>query len=267
LYTLPVTIGPTTKDLVFDSGMGEDMALVRSFTDEIGIQGSPARDRVGFGAPVPTDTTHIHDVRIATLRIEPLFLKMSANHPPGGNGALGADFARRYHLILDYTQNALYLHPPLPSGVAALPGVAARPDDIAIPLTRIVKDDTHRVRYVVHATINGVAVLLALDTGADVSLAIDQQRLHDLGLSPTSSSSVQGIGGSQASQTGRVDRVMLGSLNLGALYYTAVDMSRVNHRGQEEGFPKLDGILGAGTLDVYGAIVDFGHNVLYVRAQ
>jgi hypothetical protein len=271
LYTVPVTIDTAPKELVFDSGMGEDLTLVTSFTDAIGVHGAPARDRIGFGAPVPTDTTHLSHLRIATLALEPLFLKISANDPPGGNGTLGAHFASTYHLILDYTQDVFYVHAPVSKKVSknsnaqALPGLAPRPGDVAIPLTRLVSDQTHRVRYVLHATINAVPLLLVLDTGADLSLVLDQQRLHDVGLTPTSSSSVQGIGGSQESQTGSVDSVTVGSLKLGSLSYTALDMSRANQRGKEEGFPKLDGILGAGVLDAYGAIVDFGHGVLYLR--
>jgi hypothetical protein len=267
LYTLPVTIDTVTKSLVFDSGMGEDMTLVKSFTDEIGIRGVPGRDRVGFGAPVPMDTTHIRDVKVETLALEPLFLKISANDPPGGNGALGAHFASTYQLIVDYTQDAFYVHAPVPKGPQALPGLAPRPGDVAIPLTRLVNDKTHRVRYVLHATIHGVPLLFVLDTGADVSLVLDQQRLHSLGLAPTVSSSVQGIGGSQESHTGSIDSVTIGSFRLGPLDYMAIDMSAVNKRGYEEGFPKLDGVLGAGVLNAYGAIVDFGHGVLYLQTK
>jgi hypothetical protein len=264
MYTLPVTIGDATKELVFDSGMGEDLTLVKSFTDEIGVRGTPGRDRVGFGAPVPTDTTHLDNLKIGPLPLVPLFLKISANNPPGGNGALGAHFASTYHLILDYTQDAMYLHAPLPSGSGPVPGVAPRPDDIAIPLKRMVSERTHRVRYFVPATVNGVALLLALDTGADDYLVLDQQSLSDLQLAPTASSAVQGIGGIQKSKTGTVDSITIGALHIGSLPFTALDMSAVNHRGKEEGFPKIGGILGAAILDAHGAIVDFGQSTLYL---
>ena len=119
----------------------------------------------------------------------------------------------------------------------------------------------------VDAPFNGLPGTLLVDTGASGTV-LDRSRAERLGLLPEATGkramacfAVEDRGAtvteSQQLSEAEIEDLELGSMSLGGLRVTLVDLSQVNQQFEAAGVTPVDGVLGADVLVPRGAVIDY----------
>jgi len=273
LRFISVDMGDVPVTLLLDSGYWGNVVINKAMASVLDIRGvsatATASDTLAASRAIPIDTMQSPPMAVGSARVGPQSL---AIYPRlvGMNGMLGASFLAAYAVVIDYPNNTFYLRPAnAPSVDTAFSSAdlarAMPAGYVAIPLTRVLRGTPAKGMYVLEATVDGHAVTLILDTGANQSVTLDDRRATALALRTTGEGFNETVSGWSKVRTGRLGRLAIGGFGADSVDFDVWDMDWLIQDYVRDGFPRLDGVLGAQVLAAHGAIVDFGRNVLYLQ--
>jgi predicted aspartyl protease len=119
----------------------------------------------------------------------------------------------------------------------------------------------------VEAEVQGQKVLLLLDSGA-ATLALDRQVAERLGLRlEQGQAKAVGLGAvGVAAPSTRLPSLKVGPFASDPVVAVVLDLAPVNKSRERTGGRPVDGVLGADFLDAHGAVIDYPHRRLYLKA-
>lgn len=122
--------------------------------------------------------------------------------------------------------------------------------------------------FEIQARINGISVLLLVDTGASRSI-ISRGSIEELNLSITESEiKAGGVGTSEhAVAYGIIDSLEFQSFQITGLEVGVLDLSHVNKSLEAHGASSIDGAIGGDLMSSRAAVIDYRQAVLYLRME
>jgi hypothetical protein len=263
---IPAVIDSTPLSLMLDAGYSGSVALDKAMAGVLGIHGVAS---LGANGMKLYDTARVEGMTLGSLHLAPQLVSIVPQYP-AANGALGAEFFAKHDCILDYVANVFYVRiTSSDSASHSLPwSLTTPPGYVAIPLDRETRGRPPAVRFLLKATVDTTAVTLILDTGSNLNVTFDQHVVEALGLHVSGDGGAFGAFGHKHVSTGILNRLQLGTLHLTAVHFDGMPgFSAFQSADTLQGFPAVDGLIGAQVLAAHDAIIDFGRNVLYLRVQ
>jgi predicted aspartyl protease len=174
------------------------------------------------------------------------------------DGILGGSFLKHYSAVIAYAPRRLYL---LDAAQQAKSLAKRMKKDryVEIPLV-LNKNGLLDVK----AEVNGVPMLLFLDTGSLATISLDRASVKRTEATVKENDGKRtALGGALAVGQTRIGRLSVGGLT-SAADAEVVDFSPTNATRKTNGAPPCDGALGSRFLEHYAAVIDYAHLKLYL---
>lgn len=231
------TIGGLHVKCLIDTG-NSSMSMSLELAEKLNLKPIGMLRVAGLGN-YATEVVRTGPLEIGNVRFgDANYIVLSDIRRYGYDLVLGADILAGTTVTIDYSKHALYF------GRAG--GVARGGATVPLQFQNFVP--------VVSVTLGDLPTMLAVDTGdeSNINLAYAYYRQHSNLFSPTSSTSVGGVGGASVEMLGRIPSVTIGGLTA---------------QNQEIGTTQTlkgtaDGHLGARFLSNYTVVLDYAHGEL-----
>lgn len=139
--------------------------------------------------------------------------------------------------------------------------------NIPLILTSLQDEGYH---LLVKGSINGIDLMMVLDTGAsrscfDINFLKKNLEIASL---KENESMTSGIGTNTLdSVTTKLEQLIIGDLTIEKYVAVGIDMSHIHHAYEMVGVEKVDGILGGDILLKHRAVIDYRRNVLTLNSR
>lgn len=239
---------------MLDSGsattiLSRDLAenLNLEITGTIPARGVGGFSSIGYGLidSLTIDQLSWHLTRITIFDFAPL----TGGTLSGLDGILGYDFFARFPILIDFDNNNLVLYDPAGS---------ERPE-----FGEAVNVDIYCQIPIIEISLNGVPARLAIDLGAQMGAVIQNhsrwyKEMSDVFNESASDAEIQGIGGTMAVKTARLDSLRIGSLLIDKPTVMVVeDYAAIP-------FPDyIEGFLGVEILRQFNLLIDYSKGKVY----
>jgi len=184
------------------------------------------------------------------------------------DGQIGAEWLTRYSCVIDFATSRLYCLDPAKK--AARPAARGKDSSIRRELTRNGYDAVNLIVYkatselLTDCTANGTPIHLMLDTGATYT-SIDEEIAKRLKVTTKESSLIMKTTGTNTIKirTALLDSLVIGNLSLVNPDIFVMDFSVRRQQAKANGGVALEGLLGAMSLYLWSAVIDFRDSALY----
>ena len=264
-YSLRGMVNATPTILVLGSGFAGNIALSPRVATTAGLRSASKRPVSGVGDSTAADTGRLTRFTLGALPLGAQAVTIQPGIP--FPGLIGAQFLRAHHAVIDYVHDVLYLRdvPTKPTDDALATGLQHQ-GYRAVPLgcQGTPGRNVLQSSCLVQAAVDSTPLPLLLDTSLPQEIVIDQPRANALGW-PTVSKDTSSGGGTPAVPHSGVPHLTMGPLPLDSLQVVTQDLTNLRQAPRADGGPVVAGVLGSGMLHKYGALVDFGHGLVYLH--
>ena len=264
-YSLRGMVNATPTILVLGSGFAGNIALSPRVATTAGLHSASKRPLSGVGDSTVADTGRLTRFTLGALPLGAQAVTIQPGIP--FPGLIGAQFLRAHHAVIDYVHDVLYLRdvPTKPTDDALATGLQHQGYRV-VPLgcQGTPGRNVLQSSCLVQAAVDSTPLPLLLDTSLPQEIVIDQPRADALGW-PTASKDTSSGAGTPAVPHGGVPHLTMGPLPLDSLQVVTQDLTNLRQAPRADGGPVAVGVLGSGVLHKYGALVDFGHGLVYLH--
>jgi len=269
LFEIPFAIQGHKGSFLLDSGAGNYL-IYESLVKACGLEAIEANSNIGKVSWVFPKNVAVGDRQLDGFS-EPFRLRPSGGEPRRTSpllvpdswvscGIVGAHFLRKYHAVLDFASETVFLKYEEGSNnttFQSFENTMKRFGYSAITMTY----NADRFAWTVPGSVDGKALTFTLDTGANTT-GLDLPLAEDKGFTMSDQTSTP-MQGEMVKANARVSRLRVSNLKVGS-FATLLDRICVYSSGWGHHGPAAS--IGTDLLARHAAIIDFGNDKLYLSA-